>query len=529
MTGWWRLKTASTGSSFMPPDRADGVGPQATDPDRRALAEFAVSHGEAVPAAGNRPRAGSDDPESLWFVERGALDVFSYLGPGRHGGGAVSPCAAAGSRSARLWRARRRGVCGSSPRECRTQSCRRIPAERVFAGTQAGVDGIHGVLAEDADDWIGPASPPRSPRKSRFIRAPDMPLGEGAGIEARGVLTSAGGVVWLRGGAAQFFGTEEPEADDLVPLTRDSWATLRDPAVVDVLPSRAAGRRDAPVPRFARVSPARIRGGNHQSPDAAGRPGQSPGRPISVAPATTRTRRRGACSDFLGSSPAGGFRRRAADCCAPRRGAARGYRHPGPGRPCGRAAGRVRSAACIGCTRPAGCACRPKTAGGAGTAEPCWPSGTRAAPPSPPSGDDGAGTGCTIRRPAGPRRVGRAEAATLAPDAYVLYRPLPADRPVGAGELLAAAAGRSGADLARVIGAGLAAGILALAPAAGHRRAGRPRDPVGRRRRASAARADARAARCRRRAGPCAARYGRSCASRAGSRHGPPPHFGIAC
>ena len=64
-------------------------------------------------------------------------------------------------------------------------------------------------------------------------------------------------------------------------------------------------------------------------------------------------------------------------------------------------------------------------------------------------------------------RVERAEAATLASEAHVLYRPLPGDRPVGARELLATAAGTAGSDLARVVGAGLAAGILALAPAAG--------------------------------------------------------------
>ena len=222
----------------MPPDRADGTGPQATNPDRRVLAEFAVSHGEAVPAAGNRP-VRFDDPESLWFVERGALDVFLIWvrdgmaeAPFRHVLRLEAGRLAFGAPDAEELRLLAKGVPDTI--------LRRIPAERVFAGTQAGVDGIHGVLAEDADDWIAGIASAIAAQIEVHPR-PDMQLGEGAGAEARGVLTSAGGVVWVKGGAAQFFGTEEPEADDLVPLTRDNWATLRDPAVVDVLSSRALG------------------------------------------------------------------------------------------------------------------------------------------------------------------------------------------------------------------------------------------------------------------------------------------------
>ena len=122
----------------MPPDHADGAGSRATDPDRRALAEFAVSHGEAVPAAGNRP-VRFDDPESLWFVERGALDVFLIWvrdglaeAPFRH--------------VLRLEAGRLAFGCSSSPRECRTQSCAEYRLNASLQEPRPALTGYTGFL-----------------------------------------------------------------------------------------------------------------------------------------------------------------------------------------------------------------------------------------------------------------------------------------------------------------------------------------------------------------------------------------------
>ena len=449
----------------MPPDRADGAdprGPPATDPDRQGLAEFAVSHGEAVPAAGNQP-VRLDDPESLWFVERGALDVFLVgvrdgmaEAPFRHVLRLEAGRLAFGATDAEELRLLAKGVPDTS--------LRRIPAERVFAGTQAGIDGIHRVLAEDADGWIAGIASAIAAQIEVHPR-PDMPLGEGAGIEARGVLTGTGGVVWVSGGAAQFFGTEEPEVDDLVPLTRDSWAMLRDPAVVDVLSSRALGAEmllSRALPGFHRLAfgaevinrrmlladqanlqVARSAWRRHDEDEARrrlfGLLGSSPpeasagGQLIAALRAVGRHERIAIrapdgptdeppdLSDLLHAS---GVRARRVSLSPEDR----WWRGDGEAMLAFRNEG------------GAPVALLPGTMGRYRLHDP--------------------GTG-------GSSPVGRAEAATLAPDAYVLYRPLPADRPVGAGELLAAAVGRSGADLVRVVGAGLAAGILALAPAAG--------------------------------------------------------------
>ncbi|MDE0025192.1 MAG: ATP-binding cassette domain-containing protein, partial [Spirochaetaceae bacterium] len=63
--------------------------------------------------------------------------------------------------------------------------------------------------------------------------------------------------------------------------------------------------------------------------------------------------------------------------------------------------------------------------------------------------------------------IRRSDAAELADHGYVLYPRLPDGGPVGLRTLLATAAGRFGADLARVVAAGCMAAVLALAPAAG--------------------------------------------------------------
>ena len=225
----------------MPPDRADAAetrGPPAADPDRRGLAEFALSQGDKVLAAGNRP-VWLNDPGSLWFVERGALDVFvvgvrdgKVEAPFRHVLRLEAGRLAFGAADAEELRLLAKGVPDTV--------LRRIPVSRISDGPDAGADRLNRVLAADADNWIAGIVSAIAAQIEVKPR-PDALLSEGAGIEAGGVLTSAGGVVWVRGSAAQLFGTEDSEIDELVPLTRDSWAVLQEPAEVHVLSSRTLG------------------------------------------------------------------------------------------------------------------------------------------------------------------------------------------------------------------------------------------------------------------------------------------------
>ena len=64
------------------------------------------------------------------------------------------------------------------------------------------------------------------------------------------------------------------------------------------------------------------------------------------------------------------------------------------------------------------------------------------------------------------RRITAATARHFDDEAWMLYRPLPGDRPVGGRDLLRVASRKLGPDLAQVAVAGLAAGVVALLPAA---------------------------------------------------------------
>ena len=431
-------------------------------PDRRDLAEFALSQGERVLAAGNRP-VRLDDPESLWFVERGALDVFLV---GVRDGMAEAPF-----RHVLRLEAGRLAFGAADAEELRLLAkgapdtvLRRIPVARISAGTHAGTGGLHRVLAEDADLWIVGIVAAIAAQIDVRPR-PDMLLSEGAGTEARGVLASAGAVVWVRGSAAQLFGTEDSEIDDLVPLTRDGWAVLHDPTEVDVLSSRALGAGmllSRALPDFHRLAfGAEVFNRRMLLADQAN---------LQVARSAWRrhdeheARRR--LFGILGSSPPEASADGALTAALRMVGrhehiairAPEGPTDEPPGlsdllHASGVRARRVRLSPEDGWWRgDSGAMLAFRSEGGGPVALlPGTMGRYRLHDPA---------TGAALR-------VGRAEAATLAPDAYVLYRPLAADRPVGARELLAAAAGRFGADLARVVGAGLAAGILALAPAAG--------------------------------------------------------------
>ena len=450
----------------MRPDRAHAPGSHgspAFDPERRRLSEIAVSQGEKVLAAGNRP-VRLDDPGGLWFVERGALDVFLVgirdgmeEAPFRHALRLEPGRLAFGAAGAGELRLLAKGVPDTV--------LRRMPAARLAAGPHGDPDALHRVLAHDADHWITGIVSAIAAQVEVHPR-PHMLLSEGAGTEAGGVLTSAGGVVWIRGGAAQFFGTEDPEVGDLVPLTRDGWAVLHDPTEVEVLTSVSLGTEML----LSRALP-----GFHR-----------------LAFGAEVLNRRMLLADQANLQVARSLWRRRDEEEARRR----LFGLLGPPPPPAAFTGGVLFAALrmvgrherIAIRAPDGPPDEPPA-----LSDLLHASGVRArrVRVSPEDrwwrGDSGAmlafrredgGPVALLPGAIGRYRlhdpatgastpVGRTVAATLSPDAYVLYRPLPVDRPTGVRTLLATAAGGGGADLVRVVAAGLAAGILALAPAAG--------------------------------------------------------------
>ena len=204
-----------------------------------ALEEFSFSHGEAFVGGGNRPIYLSD-PEVVWYVAKGAIDVFVAQRLGDE---------AASDYKQHLRAGAGRLIFGVDTGEENASSVyiakglpdtelRRIPRAEL-AGS-----GIANLLAGQVDAWIADFAAhiarevmPR-PRVERFL-APD----EEAGLADEGVLGTRQGVVWVssRDGNAAFLDTGEPVGDGpgWIPLTVHSWIRLFGPSRLTVTTTRA--------------------------------------------------------------------------------------------------------------------------------------------------------------------------------------------------------------------------------------------------------------------------------------------------
>ncbi len=204
------------------------------------LTELAMSLGEPIAAAGNRPIR-LDDPQRAWFVEQGELDVFlveyrdGEPASGlkhllRAGRGCLAFCV--GEWGGQLGTIAK-GVPGSRVRQIRLEDLRGI--------------GIDDALAAQVDIWLSKFAAAVSrqvevrPRAGLLISP-----GESLDVEAGCVLSAhPGSVVWVQGEeAAAYMDTEEIKGGGAgpVPLTSDTWMTLRGPARVTGVSSRELDR-----------------------------------------------------------------------------------------------------------------------------------------------------------------------------------------------------------------------------------------------------------------------------------------------
>ena len=218
----------------------------ANAPDQ--LAALAVSLGEAVASAGNRP-IGLDDPQIAYFVERGSLDVFlteyeddyttsSFkhvlrVGPNRmvFGVGGDSLIAVA------------KGLPGCQLRRVRLESLLR--------------DDIGEALVTQVDAWIAAfAAAVAADIEPIRILVPNRLISPGERLDAEAgcVLTARAQVTWIASaGHAEFLGTEEPEPNGtgLMPLAPTSWLTLSGPVGATALSSQALHDEGKLIPALA--------------------------------------------------------------------------------------------------------------------------------------------------------------------------------------------------------------------------------------------------------------------------------------
>ena len=204
------------------------------------LSDLAVEIGVSVPSAGNLP-IHMDDPESAWYVERGALDVFLVeyqdkepISSSKH------ILRAEGGRM--VFGVGKYGALATVTKGSSGCMLRRVSIDRVLQ--YEAVD----QLAGQVDAWVAEFAAavalqiePR-PRPSLLLDHRDPP--EAVDVADGTVLSSRpGGVVWVCAGdaGATYLGTEERDSagSGLIPVTSDTWLTLQSPARVTGKTSRA--------------------------------------------------------------------------------------------------------------------------------------------------------------------------------------------------------------------------------------------------------------------------------------------------
>ena len=205
-------------------------------PESRSLADFAVASGAPVPCAGNLP-LDMGDPRFVWFVEKGAADVF--LVERRNGTEQSAPQHLTRTAAGRL-------LPGVAPQAGETTLglmakglpgtvLRRLPADGLAVVR-------HEDLAASVDAWIADVSAALS-RDVMYRPPPDAFLETGQPPPAAGSTFSVRrGVAWARAsasspGAGLFMGLidigadgpDDGDAPKAIPLTSDSWLTLTPP------------------------------------------------------------------------------------------------------------------------------------------------------------------------------------------------------------------------------------------------------------------------------------------------------------
>ncbi len=226
-----------------------------------SLAELAGRSGISVPCAGNLP-VELDEPDSVWFIDRGAVDLF--LLERRDGVQQAAPQHLLRSESGRL-------LPGVAPdeREANGQDttlglvAKGLPDTVLKRLPASSLSEVHPAeLAEQTDAWLTAITDTLARFVSRFPRP--TALAEPGLTQALTpcTLSARRGVVWVSEpsrGASLFMDlvdqAELAEAtgprEALIPLTRTSWLTLFDEATVAGLSTETLAREGRLLPALA--------------------------------------------------------------------------------------------------------------------------------------------------------------------------------------------------------------------------------------------------------------------------------------
>ena len=232
----------------------DGQSPDSTtEVAAGELADFALAHGAPFAGGGNRPIRLAD-PDALWFIARGSVDVF--VACEEDGGSLVEFKHLLRATRGRLLFQADEGpnvlVAKGSP----GSELRRVPRNALLAADKGAA------VVDQVDAWVADVSAAvaldvthRQPADC-FLAA-----GAVADLKPGEVVSTKGGVVWMssRDVGLAFLGTEEPDrsGSGFVPVAPGSWVSVSGPTRQRAASSRELhreGRLLAALAEFHRLS-----------------------------------------------------------------------------------------------------------------------------------------------------------------------------------------------------------------------------------------------------------------------------------
>ena len=238
---------------------------QDTGPTCASVAELAARSGTSVPCAGNLP-VKLDDPDSVWFIDRGAVDLF--LVEFRDGVEQAAPQHLLRRTSGRL-------LPGVAPDEQDDDKdttlsliAKGLPGTLLKRLPASSLSEVHPAeLADQTDTWLTAMTDTLSRPVNRLPRPTALAEPGLTRTLAPCTLSVRRGVVWVSEpsrGASLFMDmvdqAELAEAsgprEALIPLTRTSWLTLFDEATVSGKSTETLARKACCCrrsPRFTRL------------------------------------------------------------------------------------------------------------------------------------------------------------------------------------------------------------------------------------------------------------------------------------
>ncbi|MCY4029163.1 MAG: NHLP bacteriocin export ABC transporter permease/ATPase subunit [Acidobacteria bacterium] len=216
------------------------------------LASFALLHGTPFAGGGNRP-VRLDDPECLWFVARGSVNVFVAR---EQDGELVEFKHLLRAGPGRLLFPAQEGPSALIAKGLPDSELRRVSRDELLAADEGGA------VVDQVDLWIAEVSATvaldvtHRPHTECFLSGgAAVDLDPGAAVSAKGA------VVWASSGdgGLAFLGTEEPgrAGSGFVPVAPGSWVTVSGPTRLEGASSRElhrAGRLWAALADFHRLA-----------------------------------------------------------------------------------------------------------------------------------------------------------------------------------------------------------------------------------------------------------------------------------